>query len=114
MSLQEEAEHIEDLIADFNVAQVGLFDESQFLPEAIQEAGVDIGLLVKRPHQLRGGRAMFTLSGQAMRRFYRQHQGQSVKLLIQMHGDTGFDVDSHRRQRMPRPRGPRHTTFGPE
>jgi hypothetical protein len=49
-----------------------------------------------------------------MRRFYRQHQGQSVKLLIQMHGDTGFDVDSHRRQRMPRPHGPRHTTFGPE
>jgi hypothetical protein len=35
-----------------------------------------------------------------------------VKLLIQMHGDTGFDVDSHRKERMPRPYEAGHTTFG--
>ena len=75
MSLQEEAEHIEDLVADLNVAQVGLFDLPQFLPEVVQEAGVDIGLLVKGPHQLRSSSAMFTTSSQAVCRFYRQHEG---------------------------------------
>jgi hypothetical protein len=45
-------------------------------------------------------------------RFNRQHKGQTVKLLIQMHGDTGFDVDSHRKVRMPRSYHIGHTTFG--
>jgi hypothetical protein len=29
-----------------------------------------------------------------------------------MHGDTGFDVDSHRKQRMPRPGGSRPYYLG--
>src|ERR1700722_9694146 len=93
---------------------MGFFNEPQFLPEPVQKTRIDIGLLVQGPHEFRGSGAMFTTSGQAMCCFNRQHEGQSVKLLIQVHGDTGFDVDSHRRERMPRPHDAGNTTFGRE
>src|ERR1700733_5908275 len=90
---------------------MGFFNEPQFLPEPVQKTRIDVGLLVQGPHQFRGSGAMFTTSGQAVCCFNRQHKRQTVKLLVQVHGDTGFDVDSHRRKRMPCRHEASHTTL---
>ncbi len=86
-------------------------DALDLLAEPVNQVGVDFGLLIQGPHEFGCGGAMFTTSGQAMRFFDREHERQAMEFLVQMDGDTGFDVDAHSGVRMHAAAKVNHTTL---